>query len=81
MVQKEVHSEASSPNSLGPKRDWPEVCGEVLRPRTTLSWLLQKWVMGESEEAERRTLSSHGPEIPEENEIALSLRKAKQKQK
>ncbi len=31
--------------------------------------------MGESEEAGRRTLSSHGPENPEEKEIALSLRK------
>ncbi len=33
------------------------------------------WVVGESEEAGRRTLSSHGPENPEEKEIALSLRK------
>ncbi len=31
--------------------------------------------MGESEEAGRRTLSSHGPENPEEKEIALSLRR------
>ncbi len=30
--------------------------------------------MGESEEAGRRTLSSHGSENPEEKEIALSLR-------
>ncbi len=59
-----VFCEASSPNSLGPKRDWPEVRGEECRPRTVLSWLLAKWVMGESEEAERRTLSSHGPENP-----------------
>ncbi len=73
MVQKT--SEASSPNSLGPKWDWPEMRGEEYRPRTVLSWLLAKWVMGESEEAGRRTLSSHGPENPEEKEIALSLRK------
>ncbi len=72
MVQKEVRSEASSPNSLGPKRDWPEVRGEECRPRTVLSWLLAKWVVGESEEAGRRTMSSHGPENPEEKEITLS---------
>ncbi len=35
----------------------------------------QKWVVGESEEAGRRTLSSHGPENPEKKEIDLSLRK------
>ncbi len=75
MVQKVVCSEASSPNSLGPKRDWPEVRGEEYHPRTVLSWLLAKWVVGESEEAGCRTLSSHGPENPEEKEIALSLRK------
>ncbi len=40
MVQKAVRSEASSLNSLGPKRDWPEVRGEECRPRTVLSWLL-----------------------------------------
>ncbi len=57
MEQKAVRSEASSPNSLGPKRDWPE--------RTVLSWLLAKWVVGECEEAGRRTLSSHGPENPD----------------
>ncbi len=72
MAQKAVHSEASSPNSLGPERDWPEVRGEECRPRTVLSWLLAKWVVGESEEAGRRTLSSHGPE---KMEIALSLRR------
>ncbi len=44
---------ASSPNSLGPKRDGPEVRGEGYRPRTVLSWLLAKWVVGESEEAGR----------------------------
>ncbi len=75
MAQKAVRSEASSPNSLGPERDWPEVRGEECRPRTVLSWLLAKWVVGESEEAGRRTLSSHGPENPEEKEIALSLRR------
>ncbi len=75
MVQKAVRSEASSPNSLGPKRDWPEVRVEEYRPRTVLSWLLAKWVVGESEEAGHRTLSSHGPENLEEKEIALSLRK------
>ncbi len=74
MVQKAVRSEASSPNSLGPKRDWPEVRGEECHPRTVFSWLLAKWVLGESEEAGRRTLSSHGPENPEEKEIALSFR-------
>ncbi len=75
MAQKAVRSEASSPNSLGPELDWPEVCGEECRPWTVLSWLLAKWVVGESEEAGRRTLSSHGPENPEEKEIALSLRR------
>ncbi len=75
MAQKAVRSEASSPNSLGPERDWPEVRGEECHPRTVLSWLLAKWVVGESEEAGRRTLSSHGPENPEEKEIALSLRR------
>ncbi len=75
MAQKAVRSEASSPNSLGPEQDWPEVRGEECRPRTVLSWLLAKWVAGESEEAGRRTLSSHGPENPEEKEIALSLRR------
>ncbi len=74
MAQKAVRSEASLPNSLGPRRDWLEVCGEVLRPRTALSWLLARWVVGESEEAGRRTLSSHGPENPEEKDIALSFR-------
>ncbi len=72
MVQKAVRSEASSPNSLGPKQNWPEVRGEECRPRTVLSWLLAKWVVGESEETGRRTLSSHEPENPEEKESALS---------
>ncbi len=76
MVQKAVRSEASSLKSLGPKQDWPEVRGEVHRPRTLLSWLLAKWVVGgESENAGRRTLLSYGPENPEEQEIALSLKK------
>ncbi len=71
MPQKAVRSEASSPNSLDPKRDWPELHGEECHPRTVLSWLLAKWVVGESEEAGGRTLSSHGPENPEEKFIAL----------
>ncbi len=78
MVQKAVRSEVSSPNSLGPKRDWAEVRREECRPRTVLSWLQAKWVVGKSEDAGRRTLSlshTHGPENPEEKEIALSLRK------
>ncbi len=75
MALKAVRSEASSPNSLGPERDWPEVRGEECRPRTVLSWLLAKWVVDESEVAGHRTLSSHGPENPEEMEIALSLRR------
>ncbi len=62
-------------NSLGPRRDWLEVRGKVLRPRTALSWLLARWVVGESEEATHRTLSSHGPENPEEKEFALSVKK------
>ncbi len=45
----------------------------VPEPHSLGCW--QKWVVGKSEEAERRTLSSHGPENPEEKEIALSLRK------
>ncbi len=53
MEQKAVRSEASSPNSLGPKRDWPEVRWEECRPRTVLSWLLAKWVVAKSEEAGR----------------------------
>ncbi len=53
----------------------PEVRGEIHRPRTVLSWLLAKWVVGESEEAGRRTLSFHGLENPEQKEIALSLKK------
>ncbi len=66
---------------MSPKRDWPEVRGKVHCPRTVLFWLLAKWVVGESEEAGRCTLSSHGPENLEEKEIALSLRKwAEQKQ-
>ncbi len=69
MVQKAVRSKASSPNSLGPKRDWPEVRGEVLRPRTAHYWLLARWVVGESVEAGWN---------PEEKEIALSLRKWEQ---
>ncbi len=80
MVQKAVRSEESSLNSLGLKRDWPEVRGDLHRPRTVFSWLLAKWFVGESEEAGRRALSSHGPEIPEEKEIAISLRKWEQKQ-
>ncbi len=74
MVQKAMRSAASTQNSLGPKGDWLEVRGEVLRPRTALSWPLAKWVAGESEEAMRRTLSARGPENPEEKEIALSLK-------
>ncbi len=35
MVQKAVRSEASSPNSLGPERDWPEVRGEECGPWTS----------------------------------------------
>ncbi len=73
MVQKAARSVASMRNSLGPKEDWQEVRGEALRPRTALSWPLAKWVAGESEEAIRRTLSTRGPEHPEEKEIALSL--------
>ncbi len=53
--------------------------GEEYRP--VLSRLLAKWVVGESEEAGCRTLSSHGPENPEEKEIALSLRKWRNRNK
>ncbi len=74
MVQKAARSEASLQNSLGPRGDWLEVCGEALRPQTALSWPLARWVMGESEEATSRTLSSCVPENPEEREITLSLR-------
>ncbi len=55
MVQNAARSEASLPNSLGPRWDWLDVRGEVLRPRTALSWLLARWVVGESEEAGCRT--------------------------
>ncbi len=58
MIQKPARFEASSQNSLGPREDWQEVRGEALRPRTVLSWLLARWVVGESEEATRRTLSA-----------------------
>ncbi len=54
--------------------DWLKMCGEALRPPTAVSWLLVRRVAGESEEAERRTLSAHEPENPEEMEIALSLK-------
>ncbi len=36
MVQKVTRSEASSLNSLDPKRDWPEVRGEVPSPNRNL---------------------------------------------
>jgi hypothetical protein len=75
MVQKALRSDSSSPNSPSPWRDWLEVRGEALRPLTALSWLLARWVAGESEEAARRTLSSREPENPEEKEIALLLRR------
>ncbi len=75
MVQKAARSETSLQNSLGPRWDWLEVRGEVLRPRTVLSWLLARWVVCESEEATHRTLSSRGSENLEEKEIALSLKK------
>ncbi len=71
MVQKALRSDSSSQNSLSPCRDWLEVRGEVLRPRTALSWPLAKWVAGESEEAMRRTLSTRGPENSEERELLL----------
>ncbi len=47
------------------------------RKRLEVSWLLARWVVGESEseEARHHTLSSHAPEKLEEKEIALSLRK------
>ncbi len=73
MVQKAARSAASMRNSLGPKGDWLEVRGEALRPPTALSWPLEKWVAGESEELMHHTLSTRGPENPEEKEIALSL--------
>ncbi len=72
MVQKALRSDSSSQNSLSPCRDWLEVRGEALRPRTALSWPLAKWVAGESEEATRRTLSTRGPENSEERGIALT---------
>ncbi len=45
MVQKAVRSEASSPNSLGPKRDWPEVRGEecLLEPYSLGYWQNGSW--------------------------------------
>ncbi len=49
------------------------VRGEVLRPRTALSWLLARWVVGKSEEAGCRTLSSHGPENPEAKLTGLDV--------
>ncbi len=55
MAQKAVRSEASSPNSLGPERDWPECVGRNVVPEP-YSWLLEKWVVGESEEAGRPPL-------------------------
>ncbi len=73
MVQKALRSDSSSQNSLSPRRDWLETCGEALRPPTA-DWPLTRRVAGESEEAERRTLSAREPENPEEKEIALSLK-------
>ncbi len=43
MAQKAVRSEASSPNSLGPERDWPEVRGEEC---------LDPWTSGGTEQNE-----------------------------
>ncbi len=71
MVQKALRSDSSSQNSLSPCRDWLEVRGEALRPRTALSWPLAKWVAGESEEAMRHTLSTRGSENSEERELLL----------
>ncbi len=73
--RKAARSETSLQNSLGPKWDWLEVHGEVLHLRTAPSWLLARWVVGDSEEAMHRTLSSRGTENPEEKDIALSLKK------
>ncbi len=57
-----------------PNRTGQRCVGRNIVPEP-YSWLLAKWVVGESEEAGHRTLSSHGPENPEEKEIALSLKK------
>jgi hypothetical protein len=74
MVQKALCSDSLLPNSPRPRRDWLEVRGEELRPLTALSWLLARWVAGESEEAAHRTLSPRELENPEEKEIALLLK-------
>ncbi len=69
MVQKALRCDSSSQNSLSPCRDWLEARGEALRPPTSLSWQLARWVAGESEEAVRRTLSARKPESSEEREL------------
>ncbi len=75
MVQKAARLLSILTELPGSQRGLKEVRGESLCPRTTLSWPLARWIVGESEEATRRTLSARGPENPEEKEIALSLRK------
>ncbi len=71
MAQKAVRSEASSPNSLGPKRDWPEVRGEECRPRTVLSWLLAKWALGPAAEQKQNETEDSPPGPPPGEGAAL----------
>lgn len=75
MAQKASRSESSQQNSLCSRRNWPEMRGEALHLRTATSWPLAKGgVVGENEEAVRRSLSTHEPCNSEEREIALLLK-------
>ncbi len=65
-VPRHPHRTPWVPNGTGQR-----CVGRYIIPEPYSLGCWQKWVVGESEEAGRRTLSSHGPENPEEKEIAL----------
>ncbi len=69
-VLRHPHRTPWVPNGTGQR-----CVGRYIVPEPYSLGCWQKWVVGESEEAGRRTLSSYGPENPEEKEIALSLSK------
>ncbi len=76
MAQKAACSGSSQQNSLCPWRDWAETHGEAMPPQTAISWPLAiGGIVGESEEAAHRSLSTHEPDNPEERESALLLKK------
>ncbi len=69
-VLRHPHRTPWVPNGTGQR-----CVGRYVVPELYSLGCWQKWVVGESEEAGHRALSSHGPENPEEKEIALSLSK------